>query len=1521
MAEDVAGHSPDSCAAALSAWTQPEKQGVSLEDVRELDACVTRLGDGMNVERDGAEADCVTSLKKMLLQKIAALCSDTEVAEPRQLQDVPALLDMVSRVTERGYNSLLTEEAIEAICALHQLSCETCVGDSAEDWAAVASQCLHLLVNASPRHADAVPGVTRLAALSFGVVWKTFDAAWDHLAPAALADGVRIVQALRKHVPVADLPDVVQRSYFETLAMGVTLSHVSLSGTEAGKTPAAAQAASDLLLSFPPASAAFCCRAWLLEHLQNDVYHALYYLRLFLHTRHGQEAERHQQLQLLRCDVTPLEELANKDVCVVRGAVTALRYFMLPDEALKPGGKDEAPTSLSTKECLVVLSSLRQAIATGKVAVVSDVLLLILRLLESSAAAHLETHWHVVLNTVGDVIYFYYRHDAEGLNEPLFKTVQRLAAVVERMDLASDRERAVQLADSCVGTFEEFAPLPALRDLAKRVVAHRLDTADPERLRDVLTKYLLGRHDVFDANVKTECLRIFRSKPWRTHQAILECLLKIVTEPKTDQTFALAAGWTPPAASEVAGVMIEMLLGASDGIHFAPPLWEELVKVSRNVALHEPAGTALSAERRWDVFSAIVQASSHKLTLTTASYCPELWQALLKLLFHQQAKVRHHVLDYLLELRCNDDLEVSQSGVETHQAVSAVVREPLASLEAELPVAGILDAVISRIPIDAECFSKNLQVVRHFLTNNYFVIGNVAANCAPLVKLSQELLALAREESRVLSLLNQASVQEITATIAVLVPYCHSMPPAGREEAATNTLQCVAALLRKILEAWALLSPSADALVAALTEVFGCAHVALYQLLTAEDLERSAKLRESAGDVLLAVAAVAPRALAVAERIRGGGPREPAPSHGAAAPRAAPGPLVNEVKDSVSAGVGGASGAGASVHSAFHSTTTSAAQQPPPPLAESSPHSPALSDTTSTVASQNPPPAPMLSAPSSPTGHEAGEMPQLPPAVLPTAQTAASATKCKQCLVSLLTLVHSIVLSPLADDNLPGCRAPAEAVHGFSEALFKLLGELADTAQYEHRIHFLAHMVVAEVLQQNRQGLARKSSRYEFLKRLVFSAKARPSKFSKRQSAAAEEEEEDGKGRELLRATADLAWRTFHLGSIEANAQWDPLIEAFFSDGETQCWIANGPHAPCVVSTTTGRAQHMLVTMRSLTASVTWTCILHNKPSLPYDVRPYLPPAVVEASGAELCEDLREVPVRPVTVELMQQEHDEEMRGLLEGFSSIGAPDGSSQQGELKAPDAKTGLTQEGMQEALEEASGSSTASPQMKEVVESARLRASVSSLTDDEPCASGTVSRDSPVPSYDSPHKGGASTAEFAPIGAVVDRRDRHPSFSRGQGSASAGTRGDGGACSVDDTGSRPERPPPHYSSLDYAQQRSPTPALPRSLMTPVPSTSDAPSMRDVLANSVHGAFILSMFKMAGEPPKRLRWDDQLLRTLSALDRIPCRETHKYATPPSPALLGSMETLPVNDDKKTRHLSDIKSDDEKTLDYLIYH
>ena len=1393
------------------------------DEIQDMETTLRSLPAG-----SGDEAN-IAALRKATLKKIHLWATSRTVTHTRK--DMLALMRVLERVSDRGHNSLIRDETMRVTCVLHNAFAPyTRNAQQADDcWVHFSTTALNLLANCTSQQASSQDSLEG-AAMKLSVVWGVFDLAWDcpvKLPPTAMADGMHVVLSLRSQV--SGFEGACQQRYFQVLVLGMTMVGVHV----ADMRPEEEAKETRSCELFPPGSAALQARATLLSHLQYDTYQALFFLRLFLQAHSPQGCgELESLIRRPRCLHT--EPLPQKEVQMVRGALLGLRCFMFPED------REKATLPLSAKETLVVLNSVRYALATRDASVVKEVLCLVKRLLEDDVAEHLESQWCVVLNIMTDIAshFSYEVQEREGMQALFFAAIAKMASLTGRMELQADRDRALNLADNCLDYFGEDVPQAELRTLAASILTSKMSTiAGTGSLSELMRRHLLcskGRWS--DLQLKKDCLTLFKAKQLHCQTGMLEAGLLSLIKTGDDDTFALSTGWTPEVANDVVALLVEVLLGANhEGFYLPLPMWGELVRMCREIAMNNAKGTALSTEKRLEVASAIVKAATHKIGLTTASYCSELWKALMLMLFHPDTKVRCSVLAYFLSLRCNEDFEVTSSLASQGniQAVAAVAREPLCSLEAEFPVAQVLHTVQSRILIDSECFSDNMKTVRHFLTNNYFMVGNAAANAGCVQRLASAFVSLVGEESwQVLSQLSVgvSAVQEIASTVTALIPYVNLVPMSGREETYRSILYCLTALLRKSLEAWSLFSATSDGTIASLTDIFGALHVALYHFLTPEELVWPS-LREAAGVMLQVLGSVALKALEVAQTVKESAKQEQSKSSST---------LSNTMdlkQDSVT------------VHAA--STAPSA-----PPSGAASPVPQADGSTSG------------LEEPLRNSSFAGVSMSQsyseLPSDVPPVPFLSATNVHGKQCLVSLLSLIHSIVSSCLTDDNQPACRAPEHALHEFSDAVFALLADVTDTAQYEHRIHFLAHMVVAEMLHQNRRNMPHPASRHEFLKRLIFSVKPKQ-RFSKKADA------EDGEGsKELQRATADLAWRSFYLGSTEMYPRWDPLTEAFFSDGETQCWMTNGPHAPCVISTTTGRSQHMLVTIRSLTASVCWTCILHNKPSMPHIERPYITPSRDPGESSPE-EPIEAAPMRAgVSMADLLTEHDEDMRGLIGNngsFCSMRVAVDEKEEAELKEEELD-GLRAEGSGELEVEASSTSTTSPRMREVLEMRRHRVSASSIADDD----ALLLRDSPVPSYDSPHKGAAT--KFSSIAASAS-----VSSQRGE------SKGSLPRTSQTDVLNNTWEELPYLapmpskggqaSSVD-GMQPSPMPTPRQRMHTPAPST-EMPPFCDVLANSIHSAFILSMFKMT-PPPQRLRWDDQLLRTLSALDRIPCKETHKY-------------------------------------------
>eukprot|EP01059_Diplonema_ambulator_P003614 TRINITY_DN13316_c0_g1_i1.p1 TRINITY_DN13316_c0_g1~~TRINITY_DN13316_c0_g1_i1.p1 ORF type:complete len:1665 (+),score=460.04 TRINITY_DN13316_c0_g1_i1:66-5060(+) len=1356
------------------------KRGCGMQNILELKEVIDRLSE--------AGKDSMKH-KKILLEMIRGNClgqSDDATS------DLGSLVDIVETVTERGYNALVSEDIISIASALHGVA-------YGQGSLVIQGRCLELIARTSSSSLTTASIDDISAAVT--MVASTFEPSWDSLPTSVLKDGLLILQGLRPMIRLRAIPQQVARGYLRVLCMGCTLKDIPLpiDTPEASSPPATLDEPallteeSPMVLAFPISSAALWCREALLQSLETDLYHTLYYLRVFLQVR-PVHTPTLQHLALLERPAIPM--IPPADLAVMRGAITSLRYFIFPCHERK-----QSEDTLSTKELLVVLTALRYSIASLDSSVVCDVSLFVKKLLTSQVAWHLESHWHIILNVLSDLVQFYTKQGSDWLKDILCSCLLQLLSLKDRIELDTDRARAIELLDIFSAHFEKES-----KNVCLAVFHHRLSA--PGDIKATMKKYFVSER--YPMEIRKEFFRLFRNSNPHNRPGYLDTLFKLICKEGSPFT-----GWNIALSTEVVTYLIELICNL-EGSAMMQSTWAELVKICRDIVMHTDEGDDPLRDKRLDICAAIIKSATQRLS-TSAIYCTELWSALLALMAHRSPKVRVSVVDYFLGLACNEEFEVTEDkATRTDVFIQSVSRTPTSSVEAELPVAQLLDTVTSRLTHDHQCFQQLLRLVRHVLSNNYFVAGNIDKNTAPLMRLSTVLASLLTDGGwAILTKTGQAaSLQDITSTLVSLIPYAHTVN-VGKQEVSINIFKGLSGVLKRLLDTQSLVPSGTQSLLPLYCDVFGAIHVALYQLCTLSDLEHAPRQVETAAEMIKVVGGAVLKAIVVIDKLttknvgntssdkpqvtEGAALLEPVTVHSSHPP--SPAPLSPNVHE------GGQGGT--------HTT-------PPSPA-------PTAASTTSASMGQSP----TTSAP-----------PSIP-------QSIDSVVQCKQYIVSLLSLIHSIATSPLVDDNMP-CKIPSKVLHTFTECVFRLLVEVTDTMKFNHRIHFLAHLVVAELLQQNKRGMLPERTRQEVLRKLIATLK----------SEAKEKQEEEppqlgrtrsnasltasitisepptpvqpkvaaphsGEGRDLIKATADLAWRLFYLGSADAYPQWDPLTEAFFAEGETQCWVTQGPHAPCVVTTTVGRSQHMLVTIRSLSSVCCWTCILHNKPTVPpYQSKPYNHPMPVLVDEPHV-EQLLSDDLRSMTADSIHQEHDEEMRGLLRMESSMSSLvfDKDIMDMDCQGPEAKRPAL-------LSE----------------------------DDIPVA---FTKESPI--YESPTA--RMAIKFVPI---TDKRDKQ---------ASPQTRDD-----CDDSSSTTHRlpVPPSSSAHDLSlvnptPQRSPTPAI--RMMTPVASIASADishGLSEALANTIHGAFILSMFKMT-PAPQRLRWDDQLLRMLSALDKIPCKETHK--------------------------------------------
>eukprot|EP01063_Lacrimia_lanifica_P029522 TRINITY_DN4523_c0_g1_i1.p1 TRINITY_DN4523_c0_g1~~TRINITY_DN4523_c0_g1_i1.p1 ORF type:complete len:2160 (+),score=806.54 TRINITY_DN4523_c0_g1_i1:122-6481(+) len=780
-------------------------------------------------------------------------------------------------------------------------------------------------------------------------------------------------------------------------------------------------------------------------------------------------------------------------------------------------------------------------------------------------------------------------------------------------------------------------------------------------------------------------------------------------------TFA-AEEWSAPVAKAVLDVLLEVLAGApwakgwSEGVDMEPVL-----RACLDVAAgKDPDATALPLEAQQDACAAVLRvASNGRCASFSVACCGVLWEGIVHLLAHPCGGIRRRVVEFLASLSCDAEFEIRtpHDGEKDTIGLTVVAREAQGPFETEFPVAAVLEALASRLLNDGEVCLPALRCLRSYLANNFIIMGAAAANTAVLAKLPKQLLALLQDPLDVKTKVTGGGLlSDIVGCLVSLAPYAQVVPPAVQGEFAACVIGCVAKALAKACEMRAMFPAGSDAVVPAATEVFGAVQVVLYQALRENDLTLHPQLLPAAASLLEVLGEVIQQSSGILEGVHA---RRAAPAHRSAAAPAALDATVrcHSAMPSAPASpaadrIGGAArqaqlsdatepvgGPAAAAPTVGAEGPAGALQPPGDPAALAQPVGGVLHGASgmNVVGS-----AGASLAPSAGTNTPNFGAPGVPHAAADALHrqkaTALSPIVCKQYIVALLSLLHGVAVSVLTDDDRPRCRLPIASLTRFAEAQTAFLFEVVN-APHDHRMHFLAYLVVSELLIPNRKTAFPLKHRQEMLNclaKLTKDARPPPPPPPPRQSSGAPHDAVppslpesprslprsgaaaaplQTSNAELSRAMADLAWRTYFMGSADPYPQWDPLTEALFADGETQCFVTQGPHAPSVLSVTKGRAQHMLITIRSLASVVCWTCVLHNRPTLQggsqclgagaqlasgRDAAGAAPAAAASASGG----DCSEIPA-PLSEAALQQDHDDFMRGIASDpsmFSSSISP-------------------------------------------------------------------------------------------------------------------------------------------------------------------------------------------------------------------------------------------------------------------------
>ena len=953
----------------------------------------------------------------------------------------------------------------------------------------------------------------------------------------------------------------------------------------------------------------------------------------------------------------------------------------------------------------------------------------------------------------------------------------RLSKLLSSMHSLQDTMELNQDRDLTVLLIDSFSPYldsQVSMGLISYVVNYQLTTETSlPRINKCMSKYLLG--ESYSYAVKTECLKVFRKMQPHVRTGWLNHGLLLLVEKQSDEKNYTFVGWDESLAADVIVLFEEYLSSAFlEGNSIEKNTWTDLIKTCADIILHPAEGTSLSSEKRLSLCDKMIVAAIESMAVN-AHRCLDIWTQLVRLLDHPSLKIQSDVFDYFTSLRCNEDFEVTSDKLRSSTSFTAVAvaREVAYSIEVQFSTHVLLSSLNSKLSTDPESFSSCLKVINHYLQNCYFIAADPIHNAPVLLLIVNTLLSLVSDKLPVLMKSSSSNpLQEILSTIVAIIPYVSCNEPI-KEDLAVSVLQFLTVVQQKVLETTVFFPIQCEATASVLGDLFSAIHVVVIQFLTTENITELARVKEAASDMMTVLCGTVGRITSIADKIREPTQQETTLS--------SPSQQV-PVKDQLATAV------------------------PVTPITE-------LSTSISSLSIDNDPPPFPVAVPQS-----------------------ASSVQCKQCVVNIITLIHSLVTSPLVDDRTPNSQISHTILFQFTESAFQFLIDVIDSTQFEHRIHFLAHLTVAEMLQHNKRGMFSPSSRQALLLRLSSLLKPNVKPRFSRKPQTEEDEARAATNRELVKATMDLAWRMFYLGSADAYPHWDVLTEAIFANGETQCWAIQGPHAPCIITTTTGSSQHMLVTIRSLTATNCWCCILHNKPTLPpFCDRPYIP------ATREVCEeedtDSRCVvlPHSTPSVDLLQ-DHDDEMRGLIPLESSH-----SSLQVLERDEDQQSSV----FKSLTDQETDSLRSSPQVREIPE----RKKQSSVCSNEDL------RDSPIPP--SPNRIG-SVGKFAPI---AERRDRQSSPNS---NIAIGSKNESFSDELSASSHGRPRNPPSYQS----------PQPPRAVTPPVFAK---PGLEEILANTIHGAFILSMFKMS-PAPQRLKWDEALLRSLQALDKVPCKETHKY-------------------------------------------
>eukprot|EP01060_Flectonema_neradi_P038123 TRINITY_DN7913_c1_g1_i1.p1 TRINITY_DN7913_c1_g1~~TRINITY_DN7913_c1_g1_i1.p1 ORF type:complete len:1884 (+),score=361.31 TRINITY_DN7913_c1_g1_i1:58-5652(+) len=1527
-------------------------------------------------------------LKKRLLVLVGEKCNRLEEQEGAQI------VDLVQRVTERGFDTYLTESMFPVLQSLITSANITEGGQSF--WSSTCSMCFQLMANSlkssfnSPISAFGSTVSPDNVNYAINAVWSAFYAAFDNLPPTLVKDAVSILFSLQKRIDLSKVPETVAQNYLSVLCMGGTLTELEMAPPVHGTPPVRSMglsppSVSDSLHSVGAlSSVAHLCRNSLVYHLKRDTYITLYYLRLFLHANHAQAVSVSHQQHVQQVAMKP-PNLTPRDVSIIRGSIASLRIFIF----------ETAKTSedLSVKELLVILGSLRYSLVVMDRDVTLDVACFLDQLLRNDVSRHLESHWYTITLLMSDLLGIYFKHTDPALQTKLSELLTHVHSRLDTIELNHDRDRTVLLIDS----FSAYLEPQIAFDLIHSIFRYQL-LADPslERLHRLMSKYLLGA--CYNYSIKADCLKIFKKMQPHTRPGWLKSGLLTLIESQHNDKEVTFFGWDAALAVDVV-LLLEEYLGYAflEGNSVEKNCWSDLLQTCCKIVLHSPEKTSLPVERRFSLGEKMILAAKEAMVINSQR-CLDLWTQIMKLLDHESPKVRSEAFNYFKELHCNEDFEVHCGNTRSASSFSPaiVAREVSYSFEVQFPMHLLLSALNSKLSSDSESFGACLQLIYQYLQNCYFIAGDAARNAPALRDIVSTLSSLVSDRFDILmKVTSPAPLQDILSIVVAIVPYICSHE-GTKEDLAVGILQFLKVLQQKIMETTILFPIQSEVTVSVLRELFSAVHIVVIQFITTENVMNSRRVKEAAAEMMSVLSGTISKMTSIADKIR-------------ELPQSQQEHQKQEHQQQQQK----------QQHDPQHQQPdqqpdhSNSVQQHPPqqqeqhqhqeqehhqPEQQQQEHQQKQQDQQQEMQQLQPqeqpqdqqqqqqeqqhqqrehqeqhhqqehqqlqqdvhhqhqqdhqheqqhqhreqrdhqqdqdhqhhqqdqhhhhhhheqqkdhqqdqhdhqvqqeqqkhhdqerqqeqeqqqesvhkeehqqqeqqhldqhqdqkqqeqhqevvvsPSQPVPGAKEQPAAFPAGELTGLsgsisslaadvspPPPFSVTASHPKSSTavQCKQCVINIISLIHSLVTSPLVDDRTPHSQISHKILFKFTETSFQFLIDVIDSTQFEHRIYFMAHLTVAEMLQHNKRGMFSPSSRQSLLLRL--SGLLRPhagakARFS-RKPHSEDEESRTATNRELVKATMDLAWRMFYLGSADAYPHWDILTETIFANGETQCWAIQGPHAPCIISTTTGSSQHMLVTIRSLTATNCWCCILHNKPTLPpYYDRPYIPPTNENCEEDDTESRLALLGNSVPSVDLLQ-DHDDEMRGLIPLESSY-----SSLQTE------KDDLQQSTVFKSLtDQESDSLRSSPQIKDLIERKRQ----SSL-----CSSEEL-RDSPVPP--SPNRIG-SVGKFAPIGERRDRQGSPNSSNIAMGSKNE-------SFSDELSLSSHVSCPPSYHSPQPARNST-------------PNNFEKPGLEELLTNTIHGAFILSMFKMS-PAPQRLKWDEALLRSLQALDKVPCKETHK--------------------------------------------